>query len=55
MGAPVFESNIDPKSKDAMNLAKYEYPGSDVAISNVLNRTMIELINPNLMKEYCLN
>ena len=37
-----------------MDLVKNKYPGSDVAISNMLNRLMIELISPKLIKEYCL-
>ena len=41
LGAPAFETMIDPTAKDALELSKYKYPGSDVAISNVVNKPMI--------------
>ena len=35
-----------------MELMKKEYPKHDVAISNLLSSVLIDVINPDLMKEF---
>ena len=54
LGAPVFEALINSKGDEPLKLPKYHYPGSDVAVSNILNKPYIEIMNPQLMREFCL-
>ena len=53
LGAPV-QKQFSVKDGDAMAWIKKEYPGYDVVISNGLTTPYIELIHPELVKDFYL-
>ena len=53
MGMPIFQQMMkDAKTDDFMKLVKEEYPSKDIVIFNLINKVSLDIIHPELIKEY---